>query len=333
MAFEAVQLNIAARDEDFVGAFDLIEVWRSRTDEEGPFEELTAGRWKPARIPKDAGDAPSPAVTGPSVNIVGKELIIRVDEDEENDISVVFTGTDPITFTNVAGQIVTAGLGKLFSYVDSDGVLVIETTEPGTGAALRIVESEAAPLLGLPTEEPASLAFGKDARILLVIGQQSYTFTDKNGSTDYFYKTRFRNKSTSSVSEFSLAFSPQSSGSGVSDENLACGVVDLVGLDGKPLRNVEVRLHSSFDGTIVDDRLVAGQDVVKLTDDTGHVEFILVRGQKVTVAISGTDIVREITVPTDSSVKIFKLLDPSIAGDDVFKVQVPDIVFAERRSL
>ena len=273
-----------------------------------------------------------PALTGSSINIVGKKLIVRVDEDKENDLTTTFTGTDPLTLSTVAGQIVTAGLGKLSSYVDADGLLVVETTEPGTGAALRIVSSGAAPLLGLPVQEPDSLAFGKDARILLVKGKENYAFTDQNGSVDYFYKTRFRNRTAGSVSEFSAAFQPKPT-SGVASSNLVCGILDLVSVDGKPIVDQEVRLHSSFDGTIVDDHVIAGQDVIKKTDSAGHVEFTLVRGQKLTVAITGTDLIRTITVPSDSSVSTFMLLDPSIAGEDVFKVRVPDVVFAERRSL
>jgi hypothetical protein len=60
------------------------------------------------------------------------------------------------------------------------------------------------------------------------------------------------------------------------------------------------------------------------------VEFILPRGQKVTVAVAGTSLVRTITVPDRES---FNLFDPDIADDDVFKVQVPLLVMAERRSL
>ena len=100
------------------------------------------------------------------------------------------------------------------------------------------------------------------------------------------------------------------------------------------MANAEVRINSIFDGILVEGKALAGGDQIKLTDNSGLVEFTLIRGTKVSVAIIGTDVVREITVPTTTTIKTFNLLDPDIStGDDIFKVQVPDIIVAERRSL
>jgi hypothetical protein len=60
---------------------------------------------------------------------------------------------------------------------------------------------------------------------------------------------------------------------------------------------------------------------------------MLVRGTKITVAIAGTDIVRDIDVPTDAAVSSFNLLDPTKGTNDAFKVQVPVFEYAARRSL
>jgi hypothetical protein len=100
--------------------------------------------------------------------------------------------------------------------------------------------------------------------------------------------------------------------------------------DGSPLINQEVRLHIGFTGQSFGDKTVAGGDLRALTDDTGKAEFLLPRSQKVGVAITGTTLVRTITVPDKDT---FNLLDPDLADDDIFRVQVPDIVVAERRSL
>ena len=121
---------------------------------------------------------------------------------------------------------------------------------------------------------------------------------------------------------------------GVSSANVVCGQLDLVGLDGRPLGNVEVSVYNAFRGELVEGKLVAGGQQAKITNQNGRVEFNLVRGTRVTVAISGTNIVRDIVVPTDPAVSIFQLLgaDPP-TGDDHWKVQVPNLIYAERRSL
>jgi len=328
---EMVQLQILVKEEDWVNLFDQIEVWRSRDTLNGPYEELTSEGWRRARIPKTAEDRPATPVTGPLVMVSGKTLQVKV--NEQLDILVVISGTDPLTYAAVAALVVSQGGGKLDSYVDGKGVLVVETTEPGTGAILRIVESEAAPILGLPISEPDSLAYGRDARISLKRGTEEYLFTDIRGASTYWYKTRFRNRLSQAVSEFSQPFSVGQA-LGISRANIVCGQLDLVGLDGRPLSYREVSVYGGYLGELVENRLVAGPAQTKLTDANGHVEFLLVRGLGVTVAIGGTSIVRDIVTPTDPAVSIFGLLDASVSPtDDVFVVQRPDIIYAERRSL
>lgn len=327
---ELVQLQIVVKREDFEGLFDQIEVWRSRSSINGPYEELTAASWKMARIPKLAGDEPSTPVVGPSVVVAGTTLQLKV--NERDDLVIIFTGVNPITTQNAAAQITSGGLTRVRSYVDEDGILVVETTEPGTGALLRIVGGDAAPLLGLPLDEPESFAFGRDPRIPLKLDVYEYTFTDIRGSADYYYKTRFRNRLSDAVSEFSQPYSIGQA-LGISSANVVCGYLDLVGLNGRPLANRTVSVYNGFRYDLVENKLVAASQENQVTDHNGHVEFTLVRGTTVKVAIGGTDIVRDITVPTDESVKLFNLLDPSIGTDDVFVVQVPQVEYAYKRSL
>ena len=328
---EIVQLQILVKREDYEDLFDQIEVWRSRSSIRGPYEELTADRWRTARLPKLAGDRPTAPVIGRYVTVVGLALQLRV--GEADDLVVTFTGTDPLTFSEVATQITAQGATKVASYVDEDGLLVVTTTEPGTGAVLRVVGGDAAPLLGLGTEEPDSLTFGRDARIPIKLGTESYLFTDVRGSDSYFYKTRFRNKLTLGVSEFSQPFS-LGQALGISSANIVCGTLDLVDTNGRPLVNREVSVFNAYMGDLVEGKFVAGFGENRLTDENGHVEFTLVRGAHMTVAISGTDLARNILVPTDADVKIFGLLDADVSTqDDGFVVQTPDLVYAERRSL
>jgi hypothetical protein len=329
-ATELVQLHIFVKEGDWFGTFDEVEVWRSRGLSTGPYEELTADSWRSARIPADAGDQVSSPPTGPSVTIVGEELQLKV--NEKDDLLIIFTGVDPLTYADCATQIQTQGAGRLRSYVDESSVLVIETSEPGTGAILRIVGGDAAPKLGLPLLEPSSLAFGRDGRIQLMKGREKYAFNDIRGNSGYFYKTRFRNRMNRSFSEFSQP-SPADQSIGISGENIVCGQLQMVRLDGKPLRSQLVRVFNRYKTQQVEDRLVAGPSLEVVSDMDGKVQFFLVRGSEVTVSIDGTDIVRDIEVPTDPEVKVFNLLDPALGPDDYFKVRVPVIEYAQRRTL
>lgn len=330
---EVVQLQVVVKSEDFEGLFDVLEVWRSVSGPSGPYEELTADTWSPARIPKDAGDEPATPVVGESVVLVGLELKLRVSEDEDQDITVTFTGVDPLTFADAATQVTAQGLNKVRAYVDDDGVFVVETTQSGMEARLRVLESDGAAVLGLPMTEPDALAVGKEARVALQLGQESYLFNDLYGSDSFYYKTRLSFSLTGATSAFSPAFTALAP-PGLDASYLARGRLELVGLGGKPLSGIRVTVYNPFQSALVSGRMVAESQQSKLTDKAGLVEFDLVRGLRVTVSISNTDIVRDIIVPSDEAVIVFGLLDPAVGtGDDVFKVQVPDVVYAERRSL
>lgn len=329
--FLVVNLEVLVQNVDFVGLFDRIEVWRSRTGAAGPYEEVTAAQWLCARLPKLAGDPPSPPVVGASVNIVGKVLEFLV--KEKTRVSIAFTGSNPLTLSTCAGQISAQSQGLLSAYVDGNGQLAVQTREPGTAATLRVISSDAAVLLALPTTAPNTLATGRDARVPLTKDVNSYTFADQSGSANAYYKTRFRNAGSGVTSDFSLPFNTGAA-MGVSLDNLVTGFLDLVTVDGRPLAHIEVSVRATFKGDTVEGKLLAGGDLLHSTDATGHVEFILVRGQKYTVAISGTNLVREITAPTDAGISAFTLIDPTYAAqDDYFRVRVPDLPTLERRSI
>jgi hypothetical protein len=328
---QSTRLEIAAREQDWLGSFDVLEVWRSRDTQSGPYEELTSDLYRPARIPKNSADPPALPVVGHLAYLTGKTLSLLLFETEQLDIT--FLGADPLSFSAAASQITSKSAGRLTSYVTDEGVLVIETRTPGTGASLRVLESEAAPILRLSTEEPECLSYGQDARIPLIGGQEVYSFTDQLGSGLYFYKTRFRSTSPQAVSAFSEAFSVGYVTS-IDQKYLAYGQLTLIGIDGAPIKGQQVRIYSPFSGIAFEGFNVAGSDVIKRTDEEGFVEFQLVRGQKVSVAIMGTDLVRDIIVPTDPDIKRFNLLDPAVGeGEDIFVVQVPSLIYAERRTL
>jgi hypothetical protein len=321
---DVVRLDIVLDFEDFVGLFDQLEVWRCPTGEAGPYEEVTAAAWRGARQPADGGDPPSPSITGPSAALSGKVLAFLINDTVP--VSVEITGTDPLTTSAVATQVRAAGLS---SWVDSTGQLVVETMQPGSAAQLEVTGDDAAGALGLSIGAPTN---GKEPRITLQSTQDRYEFLDQRSSSRAFYKTRFRNRLTAVVSDFSQAFGSTLT-LAIDNDAVATGSLDLVDVQGRPVANREVKIHTNFNGILVNGKLMAGTSITLTTDLNGHLDVVLVRGQQVSVAVTGTDLVRDITVPTDPAITKFNLFDPTLAGPDIFQVQVPDLVYAERRSL
>lgn len=326
---QAVELDLFADEPGWVGRFDRLEVWRSRATEAGPFEPLTDHAWTSARVPAAVAGGAS-AADGPNVNLDGLKLELKV--NELVDISVPFAGTDPFTFAEAAMQITTAALGLVRAFVTAEGRLVLETAGCGLQAILRVVGGDAAPLLLLPTTEPESVSFGRDARVPLVAGVARYAFTDPNGSATYFYKTRFFNASTHETSAFSEAFQAPSIAR-LSPAALVRGMVDLVDAMGNPIANRSVLVYLRLQGTQIEGKAVVGGSSRGWTDKAGHAEFLLPRGARISVSIAGTDLSRDIDVPTDPAITTFDLLDPNFGKDDLFAVQQPNIPFAARRSL
>lgn len=327
---QALQLDIFVDAAAWEGLFDSLEVWRSRITDGGPYEPLTGDGWAAARVPAGvSGAAPAVPETGPSVALSGKTLFLLV--NEKTQLSVVFTGLDPITFGSAASQITSGGLSLVKAFVLSNN-LVIETIQPGSGTILRVVGGDAAPLLGLMTTEPGSLGFGRDARIPLVRGIGNYLFTDLNGDKEFFYKTRFFNTLTRVASDFSLPFTGNFLTS-VSPQSLVRAVVDVVDQNGNAVSGQKILVYNRFSGMQIEGKTNVGGPLEASTNNDGHAEFLLLRGSQVTVALPGTNIVRDVVVPTDQTIQTFSLLDAAYGKDDLFNVQRPDIAFAARRSL
>lgn len=330
--FQAVTLNILVNNEAFAGVYDELEVWRS-TGPGAPFVELTGNAWAPARLPRGAGNEPGVLVPGPQVSVVGKRLSILVRSGDLTQLDFDFVGSSAAILKDVAIQITAQSVGRLHSYVDDSAQLVLETRMTGAGAYLQVLPSDAAIFLGLPTELPDSEAFGTESRIALHLGVAQYAYADLAGSPTASYKTRFRNRASGQVSEFSIPFNGKQA-VGISPSNLITGFLSLVALDGRPLANVEVTVRSNFRGQLIEGKLVAGGDLVDSTNSEGYVEFALVRGQPYTVGIVGTNIVKDFTAPTDSSIATFSLLDPSFSNTmDYFLVRVPNLPTLARGSI
>ena len=327
----SVQLDVHVDVGVWENQFDTLEIWRSMLGEGGPYVCLMGETWGPARLPGDVtGAAPAVPVAGPNAVIVG--LTLELEVNATNAVEVTFTGGASITYGQAATQIQAQSNGLLTAFVIGSR-LVIETTLPGAQATLRVVGGEAAPLLGLAVEEPENTAFGLDARIPLVSGVTDYLFTDPHSFSTYFYKSRFFNTVNRSASSFGPAFRGVAL-SGLPSENLVLGGIDFVDIRGVGKANQVVIIYARLEGLIVDGKVVAPSGPTRLLSDAdGHVEIQLVRGTKISVAIAGTDLVRDIDVPTDLDITSFNLLDPAFGANDLFKVQVPLIDYAVRRSM
>jgi hypothetical protein len=327
---QSFKLDFFIPTSTWFGLYDRLEVWRSRTTAGGPYEALHGNTWTPATLPQGAPTVPpSPSQTGSYVSVVGLDLQLLV--QEVTPVSIVFTGTNPLTLAQVATQIAAQSNGLLSSFV-INGQVVVQTIRFGEIAVLRCTGGAAAPLLGFSTVDPSNVAFGLDARVVLTNPNEQYSIVDANGSASYWYRTRFYNSTTGLFSDYSLPVQAGTS-AGISQANLVRCYVDLVDLTGNAIQNAEVLIFNAFNGLSLESKNVVGGSVKLLTDVNGHAEILLPRGAQVSVTIGGTDLSRNVTVPTDTTIQSINLLDPSIGSDDLFTAQKQNIAYAVRRSI
>lgn len=320
MSTQAVELRFSLLGVDLL-QFTVLELWRSQGLPGGPYEPLTAAGAQPARLPAGALPPPASPETGPLANANGDDLLLLAGTTP---LTVDIVGADPLTYAQLAAQVTSQTHGVVRGYV-AGSLLVLETNEVGGTARLEATGGDLAGRVGLELNQPT---FGLEPYLPLVEGQLDYTFIDHQGDPSFWYKWRLRDPLLDEVGPFSAPFQP--SRPRVTDT--AIGFVDLTDMDGAPLEAREVRLYSRFNGQLSNGRVVAGYSKNALTDKNGHVEFELIRGLPITAAVAGTTLVRDLTVPTDPAIARFNMLDPALGTNDVFKVQVPNIPYATRRS-
>ena len=296
-------------------------MWRSILGEGGPYEELSAYSWVEPFIS---------CVPGAQANIVGKELDLLLNEHMA--LAIKFTGTDPLTITQISTQIGVQGAGLVTSSIDPiTGTLSIHSLQAGGLGSLRIVGGDAAAILGLPLSEPDSLKYGQDPRVPLSEGQAVYSFTDYWSQDSYYYKTRFSNHINGAKSAFSDP-AAATMRLGVDPAKVAIGYVRLLLPDGRPGSTQEVTLFNTYNATRIDGGTIVGGPKKLITDANGYVEFPLLRGLVFDIGIGGTPLIRKVTVPTDPTVLKFDCFDPKYGEDDNFSVQTAELPYAERSS-
>lgn len=298
-----------------MGLFDVMQVHKSTSGEVGPYYEITAETDEAATI---LGTVLSP------FTLNGLTLKLKVDNGDEQEIP--FVTADPIAIDDLVDDINALLTGATAS--EDTGALRITSNTLGTGSSIEITGGTALVALGFTNGDRV---VGKDQRITLVAGTYDYEYDDLDGDPDYYYMVRYYNTTTGAVSSFGPA-AKGDIGSVLAPSDLIKATIDLAGMDGKPMTETEILFYNKYIPPLeVGDYLVTGRELMIETDMTGHAETMLVRGARVSVAIMGTSIVREITVPTTGTE--FKLNAAIAAADDMFQVQVPDIPAAVRRTL
>lgn len=294
--------------------YNRLRVWRSRTGQSGLYEAATA----PA-----ATGAVLEGTSGTPHQLNGKTLGFRVNAVTE--VSVSFTDPDPVSTT----QVIAAVLAETALVVASDigGRVRLTTAATGSGASLEILESDAAPYLGL---DVGAAAVGLDADITIVSSTYEYLYTDQNASTDFWYRIERIHATTAQTSGLGVPF--QAGPIGTPNATKIWCFVRVVDLQGKPISGRVVTLINPTQPNLVSHsgtRWGVFRQVASMTTDSeGYAQVRLLRGMQVDIAVDGTNFVRRLQIPsTGESVDLF---DPTLVVEDEFGIQEPQIDFALR---
>lgn len=296
-----VQFSIlVSNNDDLMGlGYTRIEVWQS-LDQGNSYQEITASTPQAAFV--DSFQAQTTFQMG------GRLLKFVLDGGIEN--VVTFSSlTQYWTPQQVVDRIneVTPGVASL----NTNGVRLTSPTV-GRASSIEITYSDAGDL-GFQV----GLTFGRANRPPLFPETFVYKFSDVSGSTVARYKWRFSADGSNPITPFS----PYVFATGVplvNTDKLSICSATFVGLDGQPLKT-RVVVVADQNPTAVGGLVVTNTAPMVLDSDaSGFLQFTLVRGTKVRVAIEGTVFVREITVPDAAT---FDLLTAMSEAPDPFTVQ------------
>jgi hypothetical protein len=157
--------------------------------------------------------------------------------------------------------------------------------------------------------------------IPLMPATYAYSFLDPQGTSKRRYRWRFSANGVAPISPFvKWVFGTQR----VSTVPISVGTMRFVGLDGiiRPGTLLAAALDASSGGSVF-----VGVMLAYNTDESGFLAIPLVQGSKVRVAIEGTSIVRDITVPTTET---FDIMQAITAAPDMFTVQTVPPMLTKR---
>ncbi len=297
---------------DLIGlGYSRIEIYQS-IDQGNSYQEITSSTTQAAILESSEANT--------TFRMGGKLLKIKVDGEQEQSIS--FSSLiEYWTPTQVANRIneVIASLASV------DGLKVI-LTSPTTGrsSSIEITYNDALDLGWLSGRQ----VFGKAARIALASDTLVYSFTDQAGEIEDRYKWRFSDDGSNPISDFSSVISGHTSPL-IDASDLSIGTARFLNTDGHPRKTRILIATDSSPQSLVGMFVSQIQPLVIDSDDNGYLQFTLIRGSKVKVAIEGTAYVREFIVPDATS---FDLLTVMSTATDPFTIQsVPPLL--TRRTL
>lgn len=294
-------LTILVSNNDALMAlgYTHVEVWQS-LDDGNEYNEITASAAEAAVV-----DSVSATNTFP---MGGKTISFILNGGTEYNISF---NTLIVNWTpaQVAGRIneVVPGLA---SVVGAKVRFTSDTT--GRGSSIEFTHPNSM-YLGIPV----GVTYGRDIRPPLQSGKLVYPFSDVSGLPSARYRWRFSADGSNPKSEFSpyvFGVAPPLVGAG----NLSICSVTFVDLLGQPTKT-KLLVTTEQNPMAVGNFVLVNPTILEITsDERGFIQFALVRGANVRVAIEGTDFVREFVVPNASS---FNLLTTMAAAPDPFTVQ------------
>lgn len=291
---------LVSNNDALIGlGYTRIEVWQS-VDDGNEYHEITAAIAEPAVV-----DSVSALNTFP---MGGKTLSFILNGGAEHNIT--FSNTiqnwTPLQVSNRINEV----LPGLTSVVGAKVRFTSGTL--GRASSIEFTHSNSM-YLGIPV----GVTYGRDLRPTLSSGTLVYPFTDVSGLPSARYRWRFSANGSNPKSEFSayvFGVAPPLIGAG----NLSICSVSFVDLLGQPTKT-KLLVTTEQNPTAVGNFVVVGPRLLELeSNDLGFVQFALVRGSNVRIAIEGTDFVREFVVPNATS---FNLLTAMAAAPDPFTVQ------------
>lgn len=115
----------------------------------------------------------------------------------------------------------------------------------------------------------------------------------------------------------------------VAAENLCTLTGTFIDAAGNFLSGVKVRFSPDLETSRKTGVGFVAEDLTATSDSSGQVSFSAVRGITGLLTISGTDLVRRVTIPDQTTVDIFDLAS---TGGDLLEVQELELIELPRRS-
>jgi hypothetical protein len=315
---EPIQLSYFVQDiTTAVATFSRLRWWRSRTGQYGVYEAATSPALWAATL---LGTMQEPH------QLNGKVFNFKV--GGTTTVAVTFAAVDPVSTATAAMEINNA-TGAVIA-TDEGGYLRLTTVDSGSNSSIEILDGDAAPFLGFVVGDGA---VGGDVDTTLVAGTHEYFYIDNNSADDFWYRVEFFNPSTGDTTGTGVPF-PANSATHISKSKTIVCYVRLADMSGLPIEGRKVTFANPFlPDTVIDQNSRWGifrHYAQMSTDRNGYAEIRLLRGINVDVVIEGTNFVRRIQIPTTGSE--VDLLNPTLAVQDEFGIQEPQINFAIRLS-